>query len=292
MRFSLWCGVSRPWEALVADATRAETMGWDGVWLPDHFLEVDGSAGRPECLAQLAALAVAVPRVRLGSLVCAITYRHPGVLASQAVTVDRISGGRFVLGLGAGWQANEHHAYGIPMPDVTVRLDMLDEAAQVVRGLLAGERVTFSGEHYQLDDALALTPAQSRVPLLIGGGGERRTLRSVAQWADEWNTWGGPEVLAHKGAVLDRHCEDVDRDPAEIHRSAQMAVYLDREPDPTIRFPAVSGSPAQLQELMQGYADAGVGEFVVRDETFGPRGPARDDLLDRFLVEVAAPFRE
>lgn len=291
MRFSLWCGNALPWETLRTQVTHAEAMGWDGVWLADHFMAPDASEGRQECLAQLAALAAAVPRLRVGSLVCGNTYRHPAALANQAVTIDRISGGRFVLGLGTGWQANEHRAYGIPMPGTKVRLDMLDEAVQIVRGLLAGERVSFSGTHYQVDEALAPTPAQSRVPLLIGGGGERRTLRIAAQWADEWNTWGRPELLAQKCAVLDRHCEEVGRDPAEIRRSAQVLIYLDREPEPTARFEAVSGSATQLQELLQGYDDAGVSEFVVRDESFGPAGTARDDLLDRFLVEVAAPFR-
>jgi F420-dependent oxidoreductase-like protein len=295
MKFSLWAGAAQPWDDLLAEVVHAEASGWDGVWLADHFLPVDGGvAGSPdECLALLAGLAASVPRVRLGSLVCGNTYRHPGILAKAAATVDRISGGRVVLGLGAGWQQNEHDAFGIELPPVKRRLDMFEEACELVHGLLSGEEVSFAGAHYRLDQAvLAPAPVQQPVPLLVGGGGEKRMLRIVARWADEWNTWGPPGVLAAKGKVLDQWCEQIGRDPASIHRSAQVLIFHDRERDPDARFQSASGTTDELQQVMQGYVDAGVGEFIVRDMTFGAAGAERDDGLDRFLGEVAAPFRD
>jgi alkanesulfonate monooxygenase SsuD/methylene tetrahydromethanopterin reductase-like flavin-dependent oxidoreductase (luciferase family) len=132
---------------------------------------------------------------------------------------------------------------------------------------------------------------QAHLPLLVGGGGERVTLRIAARWADEWNTWGTPDHLAAKAQVLDRHCEAVGRDPKEITRSAQVIVYLDARGQQVDRpMPKVSGSVAQLQDLMGAYLEAGVGEFILPDWNLGT-GSARRELMDRFLTEVAAPFR-
>ena len=185
-----------------------------GFWIADHFLPAAPPLEVPthECWGVLAGLAVAVPRVRLGSLVVGNTYRHPAVLANMAATVDHLSGGRLVLGMGAGWQVNEHEAYGIPLPPVPERLARLEEACEVVTSLMRRSRTTFEGRFYQLIDApLEPRPVQSELPLLIGGGGEKVTLRIAARWADEWNTWGTPEVLAHKNVVLDRHCAVIEQ---------------------------------------------------------------------------------
>src|SRR5258706_1850382 len=191
MKFSVWAGAAQPWDELVAEVAHAEASGWDGVWLADHFLPVGGgTAYSPdECMTLLAGLAATVPRVRLGSLVCGNTYRNPAILVKEATTIDRISGGRFVLGLGAGWQQNEHDAFGIELPPVKRRLDMFEEACEVVKRLTTGADVSFTGTHYTLDHAdLAPPPVQQPMPLLIGGSGEKRMLRVVATWADEWNT--------------------------------------------------------------------------------------------------------
>jgi F420-dependent oxidoreductase-like protein len=283
----------QPWPSLAEVAAHAASSGWDGIWIADHFMPASDPLDVPmlECWSVLAGLATSVPRVRLGSLVAGNTYRHPAVLANMAATVDQLSGGRAVLGLGAGWQQNEHRAYGIELYDVPTRLARLEEACEAIRLLLDTRRASFSGRHYHLADApMEPKAAGSRLPLLIGGAGEQVTLRIVARFADEWNTWGRPEVLAAKGAVLDRHCEEVGRDPASIARSAQVLVDLGGAAPVPGGTPAVSGGVGELQELLGGYEAAGVGEFIVPDWNLGT-GPARRELLDRFLQEVAAPFR-
>ncbi len=294
MRFSLWPSSSQTWADLQDAASHAAETGWDGVWLADHFMPNTTSGEGPvlECFTVLAGLATTIPRVRLGSLVAGNTYRHPAVLAKAAATLDHLSGGRAVLGLGAGWQENEHRAYGIELPDVKGRLGRLEEACEVLRRLLDDERTSFTGRYYRLVDApLQPKPVQAHLPLLVGGGGERVTLRIAARWADEWNTWGTPDHLAAKAQVLDRHCEAVGRDPKEITRSAQVIVYLDARGQQVDRpMPKVSGSVAQLQDLMGAYLEAGVGEFILPDWNLGT-GSARRELMDRFLTEVAAPFR-
>jgi F420-dependent oxidoreductase-like protein len=304
MRFSVWPNPSQPWEVTRDEALHAEATGWDGAWFADHFMPNapvgDESNAGPtnECWAIVAGLAAAVPRLRLGTLVCGNTYRHPAVLAKQAATVDLISGGRLVLGLGAGWQENEHVAYGIPFHDVRTRMDMLEEACQVIKGLLTEERTTFTGKHYTLTDApLAPKPAQSPLPLLIGGGGEKRTMRIAAQYADEWNVWGTPERLRQKIEVLERHCENLGREPRSIQRSAQALLFMSNDEaklkevrDQGIQMAHLIGSPAEIVETMGGYRDAGVDEFIVPDFTLGE--PAqRDEIYDQFIEEVAPSFR-
>jgi F420-dependent oxidoreductase-like protein len=291
MRFSFWPSTSNPWEDLLASAVHAGATGWDGLWVYDHFMPTAGDGPTLECWTVLSALAALVPSVRLGPLVCGNTYRHPAVLAKMASTLDHVSGGRAVLGLGAGWQENEHRAYGIEFFDVRGRLARLEEACAVVRHLLTDEPATYQGRFYTVTDApLDPKPLQRHLPLLIGGRGEKVTLRIAAQWADEWNAWGTPDVLAQKGAVLDRHCEAIGRDPAEIARSAQVIVDLGGQPFPE-PLPTLRGSTAQLQEAMAAYAAAGVSEFILPDWNLGT-GDALHDAMDRFLTEVAAPFRE
>ncbi len=298
MRFSIWPSTAQSWEDFYDAAAHAARTGWDGVWAADHFMPATSSVERPmlECFTVLSALAASVPRLRIGSLVAGNTYRHPAVLANMVVTLDRVSGGRAVLGLGAGWQQNEHAAYGIDFYDVRTRLARLDEACAVVRHLLDDERSDFDGRFYTLTDApLEPKPVQQHLPLLVGGGGEKVTLRIVARWADEWNTWGHPEVLVAKSGALERHCETIGRDPTRIARSAQVLVDLDgaaKTYDLPYRraYPTVSGGVNELQDVLRAYEQAGVGEFVVPDWNLGT-GSARRDSLDRFMEEVAAPFR-
>ncbi len=291
MRFSVWPNPGWGWDQVLDLALHVEEDGWDGIWFADHFMP-NTDEGTPadgpvlECWATLAGLAVAVPRVRLGSLVCGNTYRHPAVLANIAASVDHLSGGRLVLGLGAGWQQNEHDAYGIGLPPVGDRLDRLEEACAVVTGLLADRRTTVDGRHYTVTDAPCdPKPVGDRLPLLIGGGGERRTLAIAARHADEWNVWGTPDTLAHKGTVLDRHCADQGRDPATIARSAQALVRITDEPSdpPKGARPALRGTPAQIAEHMAAYADAGVDEFIIPCFDTPERARA---LVDRFTAEV------
>src|SRR5437870_3443722 len=185
-----------------------------------------------ESWSTLSALAAHVPRIRVGTIVLGNTYRHPAVVAKMAAQVDIISGGRLLLGLGAGWQENEHQAYGIPFHTMRERLERLDEACQVMKSLWTQRRSHFTGRYYQLSDApLEPKPVQMPHPeLMVGGGGERITLRIVARHADHWNVWGGPEVLARKSAILEEHCAAVGRDGKTIARSVNMALlFTDRK---------------------------------------------------------------
>jgi F420-dependent oxidoreductase-like protein len=299
MRFSLWISPGHSWEEVHSLARHAESTGWDGVWFADHFMGPgrDASGSLLECWSVLAGLAATVPRIRLGPLVSGNTYRHPAVLANVAATVDRMSGGRLILGLGAGWQRNEHQKYGIEFSDIPGRLDRLEEACQVVRALTTEDRATFEGRYYRLDDApMEPKPVQAPLPILVGGGGERRTLRIAATYADEWNTWGGPEVLAHKIEVLERHCAAIGRDPRSIGRSAQALVHLGDDPEwlaarraEPAGMPTLVGAPGELVEVMAAYRAAGVDEFILPDWTLPAGGGT--DMLDRFMAEVAGEFR-
>ena len=296
MRLSIWPSAAQDWEPTLAIATHAERTGWDGVWVADHFMPGMGAPDGPtnEAMSYVTALAATVPRVRIGTLVCGNTYRHPAVLVKQATTIDRISGGRFVLGLGAGWQENEHTAYGIPFFTVRERLDRLDEACRVVKALTTSDRSDLDGRFYALRDApLSPKTVQSPLPLLVGGGGERRTLRIAATYADAWNCWGTPEVLAHKVSVLERHCADLGRDPSTIHRSAQALLFMtdDRDELERIRaqsmaMPVIAGPSGEIGEQFEAYVAAGVAEFIVNERCLPSDGTARLHAMDRIL-EVA-----
>jgi F420-dependent oxidoreductase-like protein len=301
MRFSVWPMPTQSFEDVLEIARHAESTGWDGLWYADHFMPdgKDTSAPWPESWTTLAGLAASVPRIRLGTLVTGNTYRHPAVLAKMAATVDHISGGRVVLGLGAGWQENEHRQYGVPFHSLGERLARLDEACQVIKKLYSEEKASFGGKYYQLDEAsLEPKPVQQPLPLLVGGGGEKVTLRITAQWADEWNVWGDVETLRSKMAVLDRHCADVGRDPRAIQRSAVALMFLSDDPAFVERMrgaklpqPAIVGNAEEVGEIVRAYAQAGVDELIVPDFTLGPRDQ-KLATYDRFIREVAAPLRQ
>ena len=201
MRFSVWTSTNQPWSEVLATARHAEASGWDGVWVADHFMgNVPGPTPAEvptlEAGSVVAALGAAVPRVRIGTLVYGNTYRHPAVLANMAATADHVSGGRFVLGIGAGWQVNEHEQYGIELPPVRARVDRFAEAIQVIRSLLREPTTTLAGEHYRLTDALCEPkPVQTPLPILVGAKGDRM-ISIAARYADEWNAWGLPDQIA------------------------------------------------------------------------------------------------
>jgi len=223
-----------------------------------------------ECWTTLSALATLTSRVRLGSLVLGNTYRHPAIVANMAATLDQISGGRVTLGIGAGWQPNEHLAYGIPLPDPGERIDALGETCAILRMLLDEGRCTFSGGTYRLREATCdPAPVQARLPLLVGGAGERRTMRIAARYADVWHCWADPTALAAKKAILDQHCQDVGRDPTSvaIATGGTVAVHLDQqhrlvEPGSD----DVVGTPAEVAERLLEFRTAGADEFIVRDQ--------------------------
>ncbi|MDQ6696165.1 MAG: LLM class F420-dependent oxidoreductase [Actinomycetota bacterium] len=303
MRFSIWPSPARTWSEIRELARHCEATGWDGLYFADHFMP-NGPDAMPldgdtlECWSVMAALAAAVPRLRLGTLVTSVTYRHPAVLAKIAAAVDTISQGRLLLGIGAGWQENEHAAYGIDLGTVTERLDRFEEACEVLTSLLRERRTTFEGEHYTVRDAPNQpAPVQDPLPLLIGGGGEKRTLRIAARYADEWNAWTTPEVLAHKVEVLHRHCGDIGRDPAEIAVSTQALLFLSTDESwladkrrADIGRSSIVGTPSEVTDIVGRYQDAGATELIVPDFTLGSLERTRD-TCDTFIERVATSFR-
>ena len=283
MRFGFWPSPTLDWPEMLDLSRHAEAVGFDGLWYADHFMPNTDDPTGPmnESFTMLAGVAAVVPRVRLGHMVAGNTYRHPAITAKMAATIDRISGGRFVLGLGAAWQENEHRRYGIPFYDVRERLERLDEACQVVKSLLSQERTTFAGKHYALEDApLEPKPVQDRLPLMIGGSGERVTLRIVAKHADEWNGFGSPEDVGRKMEILDRHCAEVGRDPSEIERS--VAVVGDPSPAKDL---------AAVRDAIQAYAEIGIDEVLLPDGSFGETRQQKREVMGQFMEEVASAMQ-
>ena len=215
------------------------------MWTWDHFVPLDGDPKGPmfEAWELLAGWGALTSRVRLGTLVTGNTFRHPPVLAKMVATLDHITDGRAMLGLGAAWHEGEHAMYGLPFPSTGARLARMDEAARVLRLLLDEPVATFAGKHYTLTDAVAEPkPVQRRLPLLIGGGGERKTLRTVARYADYWHGHGTPEVIRHKLDVLKQHCLEVGRNVDEITPLTSV------RPDVVLR-DSVADAEAQLDRV-------------------------------------------
>jgi alkanesulfonate monooxygenase SsuD/methylene tetrahydromethanopterin reductase-like flavin-dependent oxidoreductase (luciferase family) len=227
MRFGAAFWINRTdWPALRDACLAVERAGWDSLWIDDHLLadEGDPTDGKLEGWATLAALAVLTEGVRLGLLVAANTFRNPGLTAKLATTLDHLSDGRAVLGLGGGWFGLEHEAFGIDFgTGFGDRLDRLDEAARLIRRLLDGETVSHTGRYYTMQGAVcAPRPVQARLPILIGGSGPTKTLRTTAAVADIWNGYGLPERIAEVSEVLRQRCEEIGRPFDEIERTVTI----------------------------------------------------------------------
>jgi alkanesulfonate monooxygenase SsuD/methylene tetrahydromethanopterin reductase-like flavin-dependent oxidoreductase (luciferase family) len=249
LRFGLFLSQARKdWNRVLDEFLEAEELGFDHAWLVDHLVDTDGSPkdGCLEAWTLLAAIAARTTRIRLGVLVSSNTFRHPAILLKEAVTVDHISAGRLVLGIGTGWHEDEHRRYGIDLPPAAERVDRFEEAVEVISLLMAQERTTFTGRHYQLDDAhLEPGPVQQpRIPILIAAH-RPRMLRITARYADQWDTFGvipgaateGVETdLADRIAALDAACRAIGRDPAEIRRSTWATSEALRSTDAYLDF--------------------------------------------------------
>ena len=283
---ALWSQAS-DWPGFLAAAQTADRLGYDHIWTWDHLQAIFGDRDQPifEGYAALAAVAQATERAQLGLFVGANTFRNPALATKSLVTVDHISGGRAIMGLGGAWFEPEHRAFGIDFGSgFGQRLDWLAEAVAAVRSLLDGEEVSSpAGGTYRFDQLrIAPPPLQRHLPLMIGGGGERKTLRIVAQHADIWNVFGTPEVLVHKDAVLREHCAEVGRDPAEIERTVGCKITirgttaeaerarratLDHNRTPLERVDGDltfwTGTPEQIAETLIGYRRIGFHTFLV-----------------------------
>jgi F420-dependent oxidoreductase-like protein len=266
--------------------TRIEDHGFDWISIWDHFYSADFTGYEcHEAVACHAALACHTSRVRVGSLVYCAGYRHPAVLANAIATIDHLSGGRADLGLGAGWAFNEYGAYGIPFPSAGERLDLLEESIQAIRGLLRQEVTDFAGAHVQLTEARCEPkPVQAELPIWVGGGGEKRTLRIAAQYADGWNVpFVSPETIAHKRQVLADHCEVVGRDPSEIRTAVNVGLCQDDtalvaqfgQLAERVRPGVMIGSPDQLVQRIGEYVEAGADQINI-----AMRAPWDLSLLD------------
>ncbi|MEK7248405.1 MAG: TIGR03560 family F420-dependent LLM class oxidoreductase [Chloroflexota bacterium] len=292
-----WQALLECWRELDANSN------FDSLWLMDHFVSGFGQefgSGDPcmEGWTALAALAQATSHVRLGIMVTGNAYRQPSVLAKQATTVDHISGGRLIFGIGAGWHEYESQSFGLPLPSVKERLDRLDEAANLVKLLWTTERPAFSGKYYSLDKPPYNPPnvQTPHPPILIGGSGEKRTLRIVAKYADMCNVSGSPEDVKRKFGLLDQYAQDAGRDPNSIRRTIQIPLFLNDNPAfkervlqgmsaatglsaDEARKGILLGNVDEVKEQVAAFAEAGVEEMYLA-------------LWPRFIMPAVKAFSE
>jgi alkanesulfonate monooxygenase SsuD/methylene tetrahydromethanopterin reductase-like flavin-dependent oxidoreductase (luciferase family) len=276
------------WPQLRDACLAAEAAGFDSLWLDDHLLSDEGDWRDPklEGWASLAAVAALTGKISLGLLVAANTFRNPGLTAKLATTLDHLSGGRAILGLGGGWFTREHEAFGIDFGGgFGERLDRLEEAVGLIERLLAGERVTHQGRFYSMTDALCLPrPVQDRLPILIGGSGPEKTLRTTARHADLWNGYGEAARIAETSAVLRERCQEIGRPFETIARTVTMDVVIrDREADARRDYRALedahqihgridsrgerrsvsaAGPPSSVAEYLRAFDDLGIATAI------------------------------
>ncbi len=266
-------------------ATTAEKAGFDSVWVMDHFYQLPNIGPRTEPMLEantiLSGIAARTKKVRVGSLVTGVTYRNPALLAKTVTTLDIVSSGRAILGIGAAWNEDEHRGYGYDFPPVGERISRLEEALQICRAMFREEAPTFEGRYYQIEGALNFPrPIQPNgPPIMIGGGGEQRTLKLVAQYADMSNIFGDAAMVRHKLDVLERHCEVIGRDPstivktrlgsliirksdAEAQRLFEQVLNLPGIDKERVRSSFIAGSPDRVAEQAQEFLAAGLDGLI------------------------------
>ena len=297
------------WTALAAAARGADRHGWDSIWTWDHLLSVRGGPDRAifEGWTTAAAIAATTTSATVGLLVGANTLRNPGLTAKLATTLDHISGGRAILGLGSGWLEAEHTAHGIEYgASPGERLDRMEESIRLIRPLLDGEEVTSAGRFYDFAGARHLPrTVQERMPILIGGSGPNKTLRIVAELADMWNTKGLPDELAAMDAVLREHCARVGRDPESIERTCGLSMIIRDDPDaaraklvdalrpfdigPDDVWPPLLGPPRAIAEALLPYAAVGFEHVIVAFQApYDAETIERLDEVRRHLKDLGA----
>ena len=293
-------------DRVVEQARAAEAAGFELVTVMDHLYQIPGIGSTAEPMIEgwsvVAALARETSRVRLGTLVTGVTYRNPAMLAKLATALDVISGGRAIFGIGAAWNEEEHIGYGIDFPPVRERMDRLEEALTIARLMFTEDRPSFQGQHYRIHEALnSPRPIQpGGPPILVGGGGEQRTLRIAARFADLTHWFAlGLESLRHKDELLIRYCEEIGRDPATIERTigapvtvvgseAEKTAFLERLP-PAWRSNVIAGTPEQVVDVLGKYIDAGFTGFTFNNAIYRtPEQIARVGELLRMILPVTA----
>jgi probable F420-dependent oxidoreductase len=303
MKFSIWPNSERPWTEVRDLATEIENMGWDGLWYADHYMPntPDGETiggDMHECFSILSALAATTSRIRLGSLVTPTTMNHPALIANRAATIDRISNGRFVLGMGAGWQINEHTAFGIELFGNKDRVDRFAEAIEITSRMLSEDRVSFTGKHFTIvDTPCEPKPVQSTLPILVGTGGPRM-LRLTARFAQEWNTWGPPEGAGQVMQKLREACDKEGRDISTMRKSVQALFFV--TPDEAsaenlkTKVPmerSIVGTTSQIVDAIGQYVDQGFDEVCVPDFTLGGSAAQRLDAYGSIWANIASQFQ-
>jgi F420-dependent oxidoreductase-like protein len=276
-------------ETLAATARQADEIGFDSIWAMDHFFQIRsvGAVEEPmlEGWTTLGFLAAHTKTARLGLMVGGIHYRHPGLLVKAATTLDVLSGGRAWLGIGAAWNEYESRALGFPFPPLGERFELLEETLQIAHQMWDGERGTegeFHGRHFEATRLLNSPQSLSRprVPIMIGGGGEKKTLRLVAQYADATNVFGTPEGIARKYAILAEHCATVGRDPDEIEHSTLQRLDFAAADTPG------KESAAQVVDRFGELSDVGVEHVIISRRSFADAA-----AVDRFGREVLPQIR-
>lgn len=306
MEFGVQVNVYRTnWEAVRSTVEAMEHGIWDSVWFADHFIPPGADREQEsltafEGLTAIAAIAGMTSRLRLGNLVLGNTYRNPAHVAKIAGTIDTISDGRFTLALGAGWYQREHEAYGWDFPTMKERQDRFEEAVELIRLLIRSEApVSYDGHYYQINEA-SLSPGSVKgpIPIMVGGTGEKRTLRTLARYGDVMNLdgWAGGgmalEYYQHKASILEKHCEAADRDPAEIKRTLLMPCYLTENKGlieravKNLGAGTVAGSRQYIIDRIGEFKETGISEII-----FGGIASGDIDLLQKFEAEIVTTFR-
>ena len=289
------------WPSLLEAGVRADRLAYDTLWTWDHLYPIVGSHEGPilEGWMTLTAWAGATQHVRIGLMVGANTFREPALTAKMATTLDHVSNGRAILGIGGAWFETEHEAYGIPFGDgFPERLRWLGEALPIMRGMLRGERPTAAGRHYHAKDVRNdPPPIQPHLPLLIGGGGERVTLKLVARYGDANNVGGGFATVQRKEAILVEHCEAIGRDPSEIERTTGLGTVIirdsraeaervqreifERNGNARLWTEQPVGTPEDVAAILEPYLEIGYRHFIA-----GFPSPYDEESMTRLITEV------
>ncbi len=269
------------------------------VWVPDHFMDA-AHHDYPECMTTISYFAAHYPEFHFGPVVLGQSYRPPALLAKMAASIQQLTGGRFVLGLGAGWHAEEYAAYGYPFPSAATRIAQLAEVVQICRAMWdpAQPEASFEGRYHRIEKAVCLPKPVPSPPIMIGGGGEKLTLRVVAQHADWWNLVGvTPETYAHKISVLEQHCAEIDRNPAHIRKTwmgvVSIAATRQKAEATMANYPLwagdtpLVGTPPEIVAQLQRFVSLGVDLFIL-----GFADEPNTNGINTFITEVMPAFQK